>query len=108
MASFIPSMETTAFVDASPPASPSARFATPTAADATFRLASAAASPTRAGAVASDTMPLAKSMPTESIRGAPRRPRPFQADAMILGRLLADDWHRAFRNPTIIGKATFK
>jgi two-component system, OmpR family, response regulator len=42
------------------PPSPKARFATPTATLATLRLASAAANPTRAGAVAADTMLLAR------------------------------------------------
>lgn len=51
-------MDVTALVPVSP--SPSDRLATPTAALARFKLASAAARPTRAGAVAAETMLLAR------------------------------------------------
>jgi hypothetical protein len=101
-------MEAIALLRESPPTSPTARFAKSTAAEATFKLASAAASPARAGAVASDTMSLAKFMPSESIRDTHGQAGTFQAHAMISGRLLADDWHRAFRNHTMIEKAMFK
>lgn len=58
----MPSIDVIALVPAVP-LSPSARFATPTAALATLRPASAAASPARAGAVAADTMFLARFIP---------------------------------------------
>src|ERR1700744_3547422 len=99
-------MDLTAFVRTSPPPSPSARFATPTDALATFRLASAAARPTRAGAVAAEAILWAKFILEVYSRRNPGEPCCVQAVAMIPGRMFAETWHLATRLYTITTQET--
>ena len=89
----MPSMLAIAFDPAGPAESPSDRFATPTATPARFKLASAAASPTRAGAVATAAMLLARFILRVYARRAPRRapmgPSRCDDSWQTPGRLLA-------------------